>query len=370
MNEETRYDLIDRYLKGDLKKDHPFFEQLEKDESLREEVETQRLVADAVIDYRLIQVEALVESYRQKAIRPENNYKKWLWWALPVVLVGSLAPFFSTKEGNSPSVTVESKRELAPKAALPEHKATMEMKSTPSTHQETSVAVKKESAPATEQLEVENKPTLVPQEQTTIHIAPSSSVSTETKELPASNNLAAEQKLPVPDPCLSAHFKAFVYETRPCRGKNEGMLEIQQAKGGTPPYLYSLDKGKTYHKEALFKQLSAGNYTISIKDDNGCEGIIYAHFALDPKTCSDLAQYSFNPHVETWEPPLTADKSGNITIVDRFGNQLYLRNFSQNERLIWDGSALNGQLLSAGSYVYTITYGDGTIERGNVTLAY
>lgn len=369
MNEQTRYDLIDRYLQGSLEKDHPFFQQLQIDAELQEDVATQKLVSEAVIDYRLMQVEELVKGYRTEAIKPAKKHTKWLWWALPVVLIATLAPFIHQKEEETSAIE-GSKREMppipvpSPKTFVPEKQPVISLP-----RSQSSASTKQAPSSVAKPLE---ERTQLPVQETVVHLseAAPAPISSQPVEQAAHEEKKAEMEIPLPDPCASVHFKAYVHETRPCMGKSEGALEIQHAKGGASPYLYSIDKGKSYHKEPLFNHLEAGQYSIYLKDNNGCEGVLNAHFALDAKTCVDLKHYSFNPHVETWEIPLAADKGGNITIVDRFGNQLYLRNFSQNDRMTWDGSALNGQLLSAGSYVYTITYGDGSIERGNVTLAY
>ena len=372
MNEETRYDLIDRYLRGDLEKGHPFLQQLQEDIDLQQEVATQRLVAEAVIDYRLMQVGSIVEGYRSKAIKPDKKFAKWLWWAMPAAFVAALVPFISQKESSPDVALLKEKREKAP-ILSPDQKVIpkKEIEAPNLVRKQPSVSALKASPQSAESRSLaENNTSLLPQAPLALQEEPHNiSQPNMTNEM-AKAEIKTEKSIPLPDPCASVHFKAFVHETRPCRGKNEGMLEIQQVRGGTSPYLYSIDMGKTYHKDALFKYLGQGKYGIYLKDDNGCEGTVNAHFALDAKTCVDLMQYSFNPHVETWDLPLAADKNGNITIVDRFGNQMYLRNFSQNERLTWNGDALNGQLLSAGTYVYTISYGDGTIERGNVTLAY
>jgi gliding motility-associated-like protein len=40
--------------------------------------------------------------------------------------------------------------------------------------------------------------------------------------------------------------------------------------GGRPPYKYSLD-GVVFQKEDLFKDLAAGNYSLTVKDSAGCE---------------------------------------------------------------------------------------------------
>jgi hypothetical protein len=40
--------------------------------------------------------------------------------------------------------------------------------------------------------------------------------------------------------------------------------------GGTPPYLYSIDNGRTFTANATFNNLAPGNYLVSTRDYNGC----------------------------------------------------------------------------------------------------
>ncbi|WP_425568689.1 beta strand repeat-containing protein, partial [Pontibacter saemangeumensis] len=52
-------------------------------------------------------------------------------------------------------------------------------------------------------------------------------------------------------------------------GASNGQLTITGVTGGFAPYTYSTD-GKTFQSAATFTALSAGNYTITVKDDRGC----------------------------------------------------------------------------------------------------
>jgi len=55
-----------------------------------------------------------------------------------------------------------------------------------------------------------------------------------------------------------------------CEGEDEGQISISSISGGTPAYEYSID-GFTYQPSTnAFNNLSAGNYTVNIRDQNGC----------------------------------------------------------------------------------------------------
>lgn len=53
-----------------------------------------------------------------------------------------------------------------------------------------------------------------------------------------------------------------------CFGSNDGSLQIEVI-GGTAPYSYSLG-GADYQNSNTYNNLSAGNYTIHVRDNNGC----------------------------------------------------------------------------------------------------
>ncbi|WP_131248893.1 SprB repeat-containing protein, partial [Aquimarina atlantica] len=62
-----------------------------------------------------------------------------------------------------------------------------------------------------------------------------------------------------------------------CFRGNDGSITVTPNGGtpGTPPtsprYQYSIDNGTTWQQETLFDSLTKGDYTILIKDNNGCE---------------------------------------------------------------------------------------------------
>ena len=50
---------------------------------------------------------------------------------------------------------------------------------------------------------------------------------------------------------------------------NDGQITIISVSGGSGPYQYSLD-GSSFQGSNTFNNLSAGSYTVYVKDDNGC----------------------------------------------------------------------------------------------------
>lgn len=54
-----------------------------------------------------------------------------------------------------------------------------------------------------------------------------------------------------------------------CKGESTGEIHIT-VTGGTSPYEYSIDGGVTFQSQAYFDNLSAGSYSIIVKDANDC----------------------------------------------------------------------------------------------------
>ncbi|MFB6305979.1 MAG: SprB repeat-containing protein, partial [Flavobacteriales bacterium] len=55
-----------------------------------------------------------------------------------------------------------------------------------------------------------------------------------------------------------------------CNGGNDGKITVS-ASGGTTPYQYSNDNGGSFQGSDIFNNLTAGNYDLIVKDDNGCD---------------------------------------------------------------------------------------------------
>ena len=62
-----------------------------------------------------------------------------------------------------------------------------------------------------------------------------------------------------------------------CFGDSDGIITIDSVTGGQPPYVYSLD-GENFGTSTFFPNLSAGSYTISVQDANGCVNTVTFNF--------------------------------------------------------------------------------------------
>ncbi|MBT2160032.1 T9SS type A sorting domain-containing protein [Zobellia barbeyronii] len=130
-----------------------------------------------------------------------------------------------------------------------------------------------------------------------------------------------------------------------CFGGNDGTLEVE-AGGGTGPYTYSINGGD-YETSNLFEDLSAGNYTISVRDANNCTFTEPTpEILLEPQELG-LAFIDIKPVTL----PNASDGAISITVEGGLGTYTYSWS-GPNGYTSVDKDVLNGE---AGDYVVTIT---------------
>ncbi|MFY0605004.1 MAG: T9SS type B sorting domain-containing protein [Flavobacteriaceae bacterium] len=123
---------------------------------------------------------------------------------------------------------------------------------------------------------------------------------------------------------------------------------------------YSLD-GINYQTSNTFNNLSGGNYTVQVREVNGCGSLLREISILDyPKF--------FTPNNDgindVWELKGISDQEYSISIYNRFGKLVKVLK-DKNES--WDGTA-NGYKLTSNDYWFRIQFTDGRIVRGNFSL--
>ncbi|MCF8225510.1 MAG: T9SS type A sorting domain-containing protein [Bacteroidales bacterium] len=139
-----------------------------------------------------------------------------------------------------------------------------------------------------------------------------------------------------------------------CNGDNSGAMIIR-ARGGTPPYRYSL--GNSFSEDSVFTGLAAGNYNVTIVDDNGCELIQTGIEITEPPVLSVT-------ETEKNDLECYGDNSGSVFIRADGGLKPYeyaVEGFYQSDSLFTG--------LEAGPYTVTILDENGCAAIGpTVTL--
>ena len=125
-------------------------------------------------------------------------------------------------------------------------------------------------------------------------------------------------------------------------------------------YEYSLD-GIIYQKENTFNNLTEGDYTVFVKELNGC-GYIEEKISLlnYPKFFTPNG----DGHNDVWQLIGSTDKKYSITIFNRYGK--FLKELSQDNPA-WDG-IYSGIPQPSDDYWFQIKFSDGQIQKGHFSL--
>ncbi len=142
--------------------------------------------------------------------------------------------------------------------------------------------------------------------------------------------------------------------------ENNSILITYTDNGGN--YAFSIDQ-INYQSNPLFENVQAGEYTISVKDLNGC-------LPTPTKKIYVLDYPSFftpngDGYNDTWVIKNIKTKPNTlISVFDRFGK--LVKQFNSNSEG-WNGT-FNGQNLPATDYWFTLTLTNGNIVRGHFAL--
>lgn len=139
---------------------------------------------------------------------------------------------------------------------------------------------------------------------------------------------------------------------------NQNTVQISYTGSGN--YVFSLD-GSFFQDSPLFTNVAPGNYTVTIKDLNGCDPTFESIYVLDyPKF--------FTPNGDGindfWKIENLSQPAAKIYIFNRYGK--LLKQISPNG-MGWDGT-LSGSPLPASDYWFTLFLEDGRIIKGHFAL--
>jgi hypothetical protein len=139
-----------------------------------------------------------------------------------------------------------------------------------------------------------------------------------------------------------------------CYGGSNGSITITNANG-TAPFQYSIDGGLNYQSNNTFNGLTAGTYTITVVDVNGCTGFI-------TKTIIQPTQLIVN--INNVQSSCYGTSTGSINLSVSGGSPSY--------SYLWSGpnsyssTQLNISNLATGSYTLTVTDNKGCTSIKNV----
>lgn len=127
--------------------------------------------------------------------------------------------------------------------------------------------------------------------------------------------------------------------------------------GGNPPYQYSVD-AQTWQDSNVFTGLTRGENTFYVKDSFDCDPVSIT--VTVPNIVNTITPNGDNVNDAVDYSALAYKKDLKFAIFDRYGNQIFLSDISNNYR--WDGRNSQKKILS-GTYWYYITWTEDNEQK-------
>ncbi|HWS60984.1 MAG TPA: gliding motility-associated C-terminal domain-containing protein, partial [Flavobacterium sp.] len=141
----------------------------------------------------------------------------------------------------------------------------------------------------------------------------------------------------------------------------DGIIEIIDVTSGLGPYNYSINNS-SFTPNTIYSNLNPGNYTVTVKDSNGCEFskvVTINSICLIPNVISP----NNDSHNDTFD--LSGCGVAKLQIFNRYGREVNsFTNYSDQ----WDGKNDNGETLPDGTYFYVAELKDGNSKSGWVFI--
>ncbi len=158
-------------------------------------------------------------------------------------------------------------------------------------------------------------------------------------------------------------ISALVTPTPTCEGENNGTITITGASGGTPGYTYSIDitDDNSFQNSPLFENLSAGTYTVRVRDSNDCD---FVTPNIEVTLFPDIIWDEPNTQVTNVSVPGASD--GSILPIFSGGNPPFTYNWTGPNTNNETTQNLTGKL--EGIYTVTVTDQNDCLLIQNITI--
>ena len=172
------------------------------------------------------------------------------------------------------------------------------------------------------------------------------------------------------DLCAGLIGQVEFYTVPSCRGQETGEvhLKAETVKGGHAPFSFTLGEKSS---QKSFSQLASGQYSLFIRDANGCSVENSKKVVVGEKRCVDKKEYVFNPEYDlSWPIPYDTERqSVKIVIQEKGGKVFFQSAVSASHPAEWRGESNTGLMLSMGIYFFTIEYADGSVDEGSIVVS-
>jgi hypothetical protein len=364
MENYDKSELIDKYLNGQLhgKALEDFKRELENPEFALD-VEAQSAVNSIIIEHKLTEISAKIN----RDLSKKSSLLNWKTAGIAIICLAALIGYLTFEKPDLK--TTPDQKVLHHSIDSIQTPATLELNKgiSPNTQKtiQNTVAHKKETLPDNTNIykaihQKENSDTAAIEKKVTPSI--------HTKPPEVSQKIANTTSVILKvDSCKDVKITAETTVKNACEKEANGIITVLNKKihGGKPPFQFGINDD-SFTALGQFQNLTEGNYTLKIKDANGC--IDHVPVKVGSQKCQQFKRYSFNPLSETWKFPINPDDNGTLTIYDKNGAVLYTTKIIGGHPLDWDGKAMNGSDTGSGSYYYSLELQNGNSEPGYITI--
>jgi len=142
----------------------------------------------------------------------------------------------------------------------------------------------------------------------------------------------------------------------------DGIIVINSVTSGEAPFQYSINNSG-FTTNTTYANLLPGNYTITVKDANGCE---FSKVATINSVC--LFPNAISPNNDDFNDTFNL-KGCNVVKLELFNRYGKKINTFSNYTDQWDGTTSGGDALPDGTYYYTAEIEGGKVNSGWIFIA-
>ncbi|HCA82465.1 MAG TPA: hypothetical protein DEP18_01665 [Flavobacteriales bacterium] len=158
----------------------------------------------------------------------------------------------------------------------------------------------------------------------------------------------------ITEPGALAQFGLNVNQHVSCNGGNDGQLQVAVGVGGIGTYSYSIN-GVNFQSSPVFSNLSAGSYTITVKDVAGCSTTLSA--VINQPSALNLTASAVG--ASCWNAT-----NGTITLSANGGTSPYY--YTVGESFSTTNNVFEG--LGAGTYTVQVTDANGCTATSSIAV--
>lgn len=369
MNEEKKYELIEKFLNKELTpaEEQELRELRDSDPNFESEVDNVRISMQALEALPLLDFSDKIKAAEKDYLdgrRKTNLWKCGLIGVLAIGLVAGTSYYLSGDEAGADVdqevVPVDETSEVAPsvepKVEAPivvvhvDHEGNAVKVLEPSTiesHEVLDTVYHHKKDAASDEITIIEKPVGLVIHDTT----------------PVVQYVHEEPAVETDDPFVCPDIVFSQEVERPCENQDNGIIRVTNISGGVGPYKVRLDD-ESFVSDRAFTALFAGDYEVTIQDAKECT--VQLMVSLDEKECKTSFVYSPN-YEEHWEIPSPSDIY-TFTLLSEYGSVLYKKEYADEDN-VWDGKNFDGEVIQQGVYIFLIEY-EGKVKKGELSIVF